>query len=148
MCYISNKGKIGKFIKNKKYLKYFYIRSIIGLFLVFLAVVLLSFNLISSSLFSVFLSIGIVLSLISYIRYKKIKCSDCVLKDERTIKITLYSANYSWFYTILAILVLFWLDYLKLVIFSVQQIIIIIYLIMVISVILCKIYFNNKKIQL
>jgi hypothetical protein len=64
--------------------------------------------------------------------------------DERTRKIGALALSYSWFFTLMAIAVLFWLDYLGIMVMSVQHVLAVLLMLMVFTMIGFRWYLSAR----
>lgn len=78
-----------------------------------------------------------------FLRKKRLKAEGRPT-DERTQKITAWAASYSWFLTLVAISLLFWLDYLKIVQMGARQVLTGLLIIHLGSMIFAKWRFSQK----
>ena len=112
-----------------------------GLFLTFLGlglqILLSEINIVVGSIIS---TMGIIFLIRGHLMQKN---PEKIKKDERSRKISAWAASYSWMLTILALMILFWIDklFLKL---SVEIVIGTIYIVMVTKLLFYKWYFNKK----
>lgn len=77
------------------------------------------------------INIGGVIIFVTFIRAKRFKNGP--MKDERTVRIGSYGLSYSWFVTLILLAVLFWVDYFKLVQFTVDQVLGLLILVMAVT---------------
>lgn len=82
------------------------------------------------------ITIGLVMIVIGVIGLMKKRTG--VEKDELTRKIADRAAAYSWFFTLIALMIIYWLDYFKLVDFGVKTVIGLTYMVMIISMLLTQ----------
>lgn len=115
---------------------------ILGVLILLIGLILQVFFNIHSLIGSIFTNIGVIMILIGVISL--IIKNQFPEKDERTVKITSYALSYSWLFTFVFLTILFWLDYLKLVVFSTTTYFSVTFYGMLISAIIFK-YFLEKK---
>ncbi|MBD3238186.1 MAG: hypothetical protein GF332_00905 [Candidatus Moranbacteria bacterium] len=113
----------------------------LGLILMFLGFVLSHFNIISELSGLVFLNGGIVLSVVSILKFNRFGAG--VTQDEMTRNFSSQSLAYSWLITFVAVNIMFWIDYLGVYKFNAQSIFtIIIFLMLFSSAIIKKFIFK------
>ena len=76
--------------------------------------------------------------------YLRLKRPERYLKDERTMRLSGYAVSWSWFITLIAVLVMYWGEYLKFVDLTSNQVILTVFLVMVTSITLFRWYFMRK----
>jgi len=91
----------------------------------------------------IFYVAGFSFILISTLKYNK--HWTWIIKDERTLKLSLVSTSYSWFITFVSINIIFWLNYLKIINFTKECIISIIMFIMIMSLGILQLFFKKKS---
>ena len=74
------------------------------------------------SLSSVLVAIGLVTVAVTGVQHWR--CSDDLEKDERTQKLGAYAISYSWLLTLVFLAILFWVDYVGLLVLSVQAVLV------------------------
>jgi hypothetical protein len=74
------------------------------------------------SLSSVLVAIGLVTVAVTGVQHWRY--SDDLEKDERTQKLGAYAISYSWLLTIVFLAILFWVDYVGLLVLSVQAVLV------------------------
>ncbi|MBD3299916.1 MAG: hypothetical protein GF347_01040, partial [Candidatus Moranbacteria bacterium] len=103
----------------------------LGLMLMFLGFVLSHFNIINELSGLVLLNGGIVLSVVSILKFNRFGAG--VTQDEMTRNFSSQSLSYSWLITFVAVNIMFWMDYLGVYKFSAQSIFTIIIFLMMFS---------------
>jgi len=91
---------------------------------------------------SIFITTGIVV--IVFATAKLFRRTDGPDQDERTRKIGAWGITYSWFVTFLSLFVLFWIDYIGVVVLDARLVLMILMLEMALSVRLFQWYFFRK----
>jgi len=76
----------------------------------------------TEALSSVLVTIGLVTVAVTGVQYWRYK--DDLEKDERTQKLGAYAVSYSWLLTMVFLALLFWVDYLGLLVLSVQTVLV------------------------
>jgi len=76
----------------------------------------------TEALSSVLVAIGLVTVAVTGVQYWRYK--DDLEKDERTQKLGAYAVSYSWLLTMVFLAFLFWVDYLGLLVLSVQTVLV------------------------
>jgi len=116
---------------------------IIALIVIFISPVLKLLDLNISNLnLLIITSIGINLLAVTVFNFLKNK--DGINKDELTRKIADRSAAYSWVITFFIIFIIYWLNYLEIVNFTINSVLIIIYFFMILSVLIFQNIFLKK----
>ncbi len=129
-------------MKNKNYSKKFKISLIFGVIILLLGILLTALNVLTDSFSSVLISVGQILIIVSYVRMIKYKNGPA--KDELTRKIADRAAAYSWFYTLIVLFIIFWIDYFKLIFLTVEGVISILYVVMIFTMIFYQQWFWKK----
>ena len=128
---------------NKEKMILYYKRLIIvGVIILLIGLILQAFFNLHSSIGSIFTSMGVAMLVIGIIRL--IRKNQFPEKDERTRKIGSYALSYSWLFTLVFLTIIFWLDYLELVVFSTSALFSLIFFGMIISANIFR-YFLEKK---
>ena len=116
-------------------------------FKIFLIVVMLALALfkgLNETTISIAISMLMVLILITFLRFKY---PEKYKTDERTEKLSAYSVSWSWMVSLVVVTFIYWLNYLQYINLAAETIILIIFLTMVISIIVSRIYFFKIKKQ-
>jgi hypothetical protein len=130
-----------KNIKAKKILYYKRI-IILGVIILLIGLILQAFFNLDSSIGSIFTSIGVAMLVIGIVR--SIRRNQFPEKDERTRKIGSYALSYSWLFTLVLLTILFWLDHLKLVVFSTSALFSLIFFGMLVSANIFRCFLDKK----
>ena len=77
------------------------------------------------------INIGTVIIFINFIRNRKYRSGP--RKDERTVKIGSYGLAYSWFVSFIALNLLFWIDDLEIIRFTVPQVLAVMFIVMIVT---------------
>lgn len=77
------------------------------------------------------INIGSIILFITFLRARRYRKG--LVKDERTVKIGSYGLSYSWFVSFIVLNLLFWIDYLSMVKFTVPQVIGIMFIVMIVT---------------
>jgi len=85
---------------------------------------------------------GLALIVISVVR--GIRYGDMPERDERTKKLSAYGVSYSWFFTLVFLAVLFWVDYFNVLKLTVTQVIGVVYFVMIVTAISFQGYYKRK----
>lgn len=94
-----------------------------------------------ASIGSFFSTIGIILVIRGHLMQKN---SDKLKKDERSKKIGAWAAAYSWMITILALVAIFWINKLNIISLGTDAVIGLTYIVMIVSLVAYKYYFNKR----
>ncbi len=90
---------------------------------------------------SFFSTVGILLVFKGYLVQKN---SDKLKKDERSRKIGAWAASHSWIVTVLALVLIFWVNKLNIIPLGTDAVIGLTYIVMVVSLLGYKYYFDKK----
>lgn len=88
-------------------------------------------------------NMGLIIIILMAISYW-LHCKEDVEFDERTRKIARYGLNYSWYLTLFLAFILFWVDYLHLLVLPVQDVLGAIILVMTFSAMIFKWHLSQK----
>jgi len=129
--------------KKDKYSKKYKITLYVGFLILLISLLFTLFTSYSQIIYeSGLITIGLVMVIISII--KLIKKRKTPEKDELTRRIADRAAAYSWFFTLIALLIIYWLNFLKVIIFSVNEVIAITYMVMIFTMIFYQSKFWKK----
>ena len=102
---------------------------------------LMFFKEINEQLITIAISMIMVMILITFLRFKY---PEKYKKDERLEKLSAYAVSWSWTVSLMIVTFVYWLNYLDYISLTADQIITIIFLTMVITIVLFRIYFMRK----
>ncbi len=112
---------------------------IFGIIIMFVGILLVAFDIAKEKIIEGgIITIGMIMIVIGLIN--TISKRDNSKKDEMTRKIADRAAAYSWVITLIALLIVFWLNHFEIIQFSVNGVITIVYLIMITTMI----YYQKK----
>jgi uncharacterized membrane protein len=114
-----------------------------GLMLFLGSIILRTFNSIEESAFTIMMTAGASMFTIGIVRYKRY--GDGPEKDERTMKISYTALAASFQITLMVVLGIWWVDYFNPIQLSINQLLGILFFIMIILNILFRIYYSKKE---
>lgn len=131
-------------VKTGRKREYYYAGTAAGALMVVSGLVLsvLQYTGVSECAGSGMITGGIILLLICFVSLRR--PADRDLRDERSLKIGTWAMAYSWYLTFFAVIVIFWLSYLKIVAIDAYAATGVLVMLMPLSMVAFQLYFSGK----
>lgn len=121
------------------------VKSITGFIVILIGLGLLGISNQAAEIASTLISFGAVLVLVSLIVSRR---REAIPQDERTRAVGAKAASYSWMFTLIALSVLVWVDQLKIAVLNSQQTLGVLLIVMIVSMLGSRWWFERHVEQL